>query len=74
MADEVLPAEVVSPEKIASGHFSLYLTADGRVVVAARIDGKEEALRWVVPKILLRTLGRSAGVEVVSALRSIKDA
>ncbi len=72
-SDEVLQGELVSPEKIGAGRFSVYLAPGERIVLAVRLDGREETERFVVPKMLMRLLSRHAGVDVAAALRGLKD-
>lgn len=71
MDEVVYEVEVIDPVKVGSGRFSLYVAPGERVVVAMQLDGQEETHRWVVPKMLLRALGRSSGVDLIAMLRSI---
>lgn len=54
---ELVEAELVeSPKAAMSGHFAIYLTDDGRAVVACRIDGEKEPIRRVIPAPMLAML------------------
>lgn len=66
--------EVLSPERLAGGRFSLYVAPDGRLVVALRVEGQERDVHFVIPKPLARLVARQAGIEdPVEAIRRWRD-